>query len=74
MKESQPVKLKAVLLFNFAFLSTVRNIVIAEEYLFSPQGMHFIDGIKSVIILIYYHKIFSTMIFLVNVWNFWNKS
>lgn len=63
MKESRTVKLKVVLLFNFAFLSTVRNIIIAEEYLFSPQGMHFIDGIKSVIILLYYHKILSTMIF-----------
>lgn len=63
MKESQSVKLKEVLLFNFAFLSTARNITTVEKYLFSPEEEHFIGSIKSVIILIYYCKIFSTMIF-----------
>lgn len=65
MKESQTVKLKVVLLFNFAFLSTARNIITAEKYLFSPQEEHFICGFKSVIILIYYHKLCSTIIFFI---------
>lgn len=54
MKESQTVKLKEVLLFNSAFLSTVRNITTVEKYLFSPKKEHFISSIKSEIILIYY--------------------
>lgn len=63
MKKSQTVKLKEVLFFNFAFLSTARNITTAEKYLFSPEKKHFIGSIKSVIILVYYCKIFSTMMF-----------
>lgn len=62
MKDSQTVKLKEILSFDFVFISTARNITTVGKYLFFPKKEHSIDSVKSVIILIYYCKIFRTMI------------